>query len=261
MLRIGFRSLRPQHPYGKWTLLFERQEQQRQKAWGKMKRQLLEEGFDSGIRFDRIRISVHFPLLGLGCLLHRGKRLGTGREGAQRGILAEYIANQDTPCIEFRKFSLPEPREEYQTEAEVKAHLLIGKEMKPKELRLPPQQYFEMESTPVALEWSLYHRWMKQWLRYLQWYCQVAMRPDVTIGAVERIPLMMGHSYLVEPMANGQAESSNKVLKPIIEKMITDNPRVWHEVLSEALWAYRTSQRSSTGVTPFALTYGHDAKD
>ena len=86
------------------------------------------------------------------------------------------------------------------SEPEAKAHLLIGKEMKPKELRLPPQQYFEMESTPVALEWALYHRWMKQWLRYLQWYCQVAMRPDVTIGAVERIPLMMGHSYLVEPM-------------------------------------------------------------
>lgn len=41
--------------------------------------------------------------------------------------------------------------------------------------------------------------------------------------------------------------------------MVKDNPRVWHELLSEALWAYRTSQSSSTGVTPFALTYGHDA--
>ncbi|XP_059663476.1 uncharacterized protein LOC132309146 [Cornus florida] len=41
--------------------------------------------------------------------------------------------------------------------------------------------------------------------------------------------------------------------------MVEDNPRVWHELLSEALWAYRTSQRSSTGVTPFMLTYGHDA--
>ncbi|XP_059671031.1 uncharacterized protein LOC132316572 [Cornus florida] len=58
---------------------------------------------------------------------------------------------------------------------------------------------------------------------------------------------------------NGQAESSNKTLKGIIEKMVEDNPRVWHELLSEALWAYRTSQRSSTGVTPFMLTYGHDA--
>ena len=30
-------------------------------------------------------------------------------------------------------------------------------------------------------------------------------------------------------------------------------------MLSEALWAYRTSKRSSTGVTPFLLTYGQDA--
>ncbi|CAL8154714.1 unnamed protein product [Prunus armeniaca] len=39
--------------------------------------------------------------------------------------------------------------------------------------------------------------------------------------------------------ANGQAESSNK--------------------LSETLWAYRTSKREATGMTPYALTYGHDA--
>ena len=28
--------------------------------------------------------------------------------------------------------------------------------------------------------------------------------------------------------------------------------------MSEALWAYWTSKRSSTGVIPFMLTYGHD---
>ncbi|XP_059627439.1 uncharacterized protein LOC132270270 [Cornus florida] len=46
---------------------------------------------------------------------------------------------------------------------------------------------------------------------------------------------------------NGQAESSNKTLKGIIEKMVEDNPRVWHELLSEALWAFRTSQRFANG--------------
>ncbi|GKU85795.1 hypothetical protein SLEP1_g417 [Rubroshorea leprosula] len=40
--------------------------------------------------------------------------------------------------------------------------------------------------------------------------------------------------------------------------MVDDNPRRWHELLSDTLWAYRTSQRSSTKVTPFSLTYGHD---
>ncbi|GKV01604.1 hypothetical protein SLEP1_g14149 [Rubroshorea leprosula] len=59
--------------------------------------------------------------------------------------------------------------------------------------------------------------------------------------------------------ANGQAEASNKIIINILEKMADDNPRRWHELLSDTLSAYRTSQRSSTKVTPFSLTYGHDA--
>lgn len=41
--------------------------------------------------------------------------------------------------------------------------------------------------------------------------------------------------------------------------MLEDNPRDWHRILSETLWAYRMSKRSSTGASPFALTYVHDA--
>ncbi|GKV01316.1 hypothetical protein SLEP1_g13876 [Rubroshorea leprosula] len=58
--------------------------------------------------------------------------------------------------------------------------------------------------------------------------------------------------------ANGQAEASNKVVINLLEKMVDDNPKRWHELLSKTLWAYRTSQRSSTKMTHFALTYGHD---
>ena len=59
--------------------------------------------------------------------------------------------------------------------------------------------------------------------------------------------------------ANGQAESTNKILKTNIQKMVDHNPRVWHELLSEVLWAYKASKRTSTGTTPFTLTYGHEA--
>ncbi|CAL8169367.1 unnamed protein product [Prunus armeniaca] len=58
--------------------------------------------------------------------------------------------------------------------------------------------------------------------------------------------------------ANGQAEATNKVLISIIKKMTDSNPRNWHEKLSKALWAYRTSRRNAIGITPFALTYGQD---
>ena len=45
--------------------------------------------------------------------------------------------------------------------------------------------------------------------------------------------------------ANGQVEASNKVLINILEKMLEDNPRDWHIILSETLWAYKTSKRDS----------------
>ncbi|XP_059635233.1 uncharacterized protein LOC132277392 [Cornus florida] len=40
--------------------------------------------------------------------------------------------------------------------------------------------------------------------------------------------------------------------------MIKDKPRRWHETLSEALWAYRNSKRTSIGTTPYRLTFSHD---
>ncbi|KAI5316209.1 hypothetical protein L3X38_045385 [Prunus dulcis] len=40
--------------------------------------------------------------------------------------------------------------------------------------------------------------------------------------------------------------------------MLKRNPKQWHEKLSETLWAYRTSKREAIGMTPYALSYGHD---
>jgi transposase InsO family protein len=59
--------------------------------------------------------------------------------------------------------------------------------------------------------------------------------------------------------ANGQARSSNKTLIKLIKKKIEKNPRRWHEVLSEALWAHCISRYGATKVTPFELVYGQEA--
>jgi hypothetical protein len=56
--------------------------------------------------------------------------------------------------------------------------------------------------------------------------------------------------------ANGQAKSSNKTLIKLIKKKIEEKLRRWHEVLSEALWAYRMAKHGVTKVTPFELVYG-----
>ena len=58
---------------------------------------------------------------------------------------------------------------------------------------------------------------------------------------------------------NEHVEACNKVLISIMEKILEDNPRDWHIILSETLWAYRTSKRDSKGVSPYSLTYGQDA--
>ena len=56
-----------------------------------------------------------------------------------------------------------------------------------------------------------------------------------------------------------QAESTNKIIKANLRKVINNNPLNWDELLSEVLWAYRTSKRLSINTTPFSLVYGHDA--
>jgi hypothetical protein len=76
---------------------------------------------------------------------------------------------------------------------------------------------------------------------------------------VESMKIKLLNSSPYYAQANGQAEASNKVLIKIIKKRIKDNLRRWHEKLSEALWAHRTSRHGDTKVTPFDLVYGQEA--
>eukprot|EP00253_Pinus_taeda_P004653 PITA_04653 len=58
------------------------------------------------------------------------------------------------------------------------------------------------------------------------------------------------------PQANGQVESSNKVIESILTKTIASRRRDWAARLPEALWAYRTTWRSTTGYSPYQLVFG-----
>jgi hypothetical protein len=72
-----------------------------------------------------------------------------------------------------------------------------------------------------------------------------------------KIKILNSSPYYAQ--ANGQAESSNMTLIKLIKKKIEENPKRWHEVLSEALWARHISKYSATKVTPFELVYGQEA--
>ncbi|XP_059285852.1 uncharacterized protein LOC132039379 [Lycium ferocissimum] len=57
---------------------------------------------------------------------------------------------------------------------------------------------------------------------------------------------------------NGTVEAANKNIKRILRKM-TDSKKCWHEQLPYALLGYRTTARTSTGVTLYLLVYGTEA--
>uniref|UniRef100_A0A2N9FB44 Integrase catalytic domain-containing protein n=1 Tax=Fagus sylvatica TaxID=28930 RepID=A0A2N9FB44_FAGSY len=63
------------------------------------------------------------------------------------------------------------------------------------------------------------------------------------------------------PQGNGQAESSNKTILNGIKKRLEEAKGRWVEELPTILWTFRTTPRSSTGETPFSLTYGLEDMD
>ncbi|KAA0060610.1 uncharacterized protein E6C27_scaffold22G004880 [Cucumis melo var. makuwa] len=66
-------------------------------------------------------------------------------------------------------------------------------------------------------------------------------------------------SSMYNAAANGLAEAFNKTLCSLLKKVVSKTKRDWQEKIGEALWAYRTTHRTPTGVTPYSLVYGVEA--
>ena len=58
------------------------------------------------------------------------------------------------------------------------------------------------------------------------------------------------------PQANGQVESTNKVIEAILTKTVRSHRRDWADRLPESLCPYRTTWRNTTGFSPYDLVYG-----
>ena len=61
------------------------------------------------------------------------------------------------------------------------------------------------------------------------------------------------------PQSNGLAEASNKTLITALKKQLDSAKGKWVDELPGVLWAYKTTARKPTGVSPFAITYGMEA--
>ncbi|XP_062102879.1 uncharacterized protein LOC133813860 [Humulus lupulus] len=71
--------------------------------------------------------------------------------------------------------------------------------------------------------------------------------------------IKLSFASVTYPQGNGQAEASNKVIFANIKKNLEDKKGAWAYELPKVLWAYRTTKRSSTGESPFAMVYGTEA--
>ena len=67
------------------------------------------------------------------------------------------------------------------------------------------------------------------------------------------------YSSPAHPQSNGQAEVTIKTLKAALKTKLEDLKGKWVEYLPEVLWAYRTTQKSATRETPFALAFDTEA--
>ena len=75
---------------------------------------------------------------------------------------------------------------------------------------------------------------------------------------VQRYGIRHHRSSAYRPQTKMAVEAANKNIKRILQRMI-EISWGWSKKLPFALWAYRTSFRTSTGATPYYLVYGMEA--
>jgi hypothetical protein len=81
-------------------------------------------------------------------------------------------------------------------------------------------------------------------------------KDEPLIKFYEQYGITLVHSTPYYPKGKGLADSSNKSLIKIINKLLEDNKKAWDSKLKFALWADRIMTKRSLGVSPFQIVYG-----
>jgi transposase InsO family protein len=73
---------------------------------------------------------------------------------------------------------------------------------------------------------------------------------------LSKLGIEHGVATTYHPQTNGQAETSNRQLKSILNKTVEKGGKDWSKKLDEALWAYQTAHKTQICMTPYQLVYG-----
>ena len=94
--------------------------------------------------------------------------------------------------------------------------------------------------------------------------CPIELISDQGSHFLNSVVHELTHHYVVNrkkstpyyPQVNGLAKSTNKILQTILKKIVNENRTDQDTKLYNALWAYRTSYKTSIQPTPFRLAFG-----
>ncbi|RDX75650.1 Tf2-9, partial [Mucuna pruriens] len=87
--------------------------------------------------------------------------------------------------------------------------------------------------------------------------CQFGL--PVEIVSDNDLHIRQSFTSVKHPQANGQAEAANRVILRGLRRRLEEAKGRWAKELPQVIWSYHTTPHSTTGETPFRLTYGSEA--
>lgn len=71
--------------------------------------------------------------------------------------------------------------------------------------------------------------------------------------------IKLSFAPMYHSQGNGQVEVTNRTIVSILKKKVGEPPGTWVDKIPETMWVYKTTVRTATSQTPYALTFGIEA--